>query len=175
MADLNSKLEQVRSGESFLEKIKRIIPGYDGYVNRDNARELDTQLRNRLASGLELNKVKIKNIVLDLSKNGKLFDADAIDKLDKKLENSIAKFKTAARGYSGAFDVKKIKENELNQLYQFDSGMLDLVNSITAAFSALEDNARTNAEIKDAVQKVSDMLDDILNKFKDRENILRTL
>ena len=53
--DLQSKLNQVKGNESFLEKIKRIIPGYDGYVNRDNSRELDTILRNQLAVQLDVN------------------------------------------------------------------------------------------------------------------------
>ena len=54
--DLQSKLNQVKGNESFLEKMKRFIPGYDGYVNRDNSRELDTILRNQLAVQLEINK-----------------------------------------------------------------------------------------------------------------------
>ena len=69
MSDLQSNLEQIKSRESFLERIKRHIPGYDGYLNRDNSRELDTLLRNQLASGLEQNKTKIKNTVSNLSKN----------------------------------------------------------------------------------------------------------
>ena len=60
MTDLNSKLDQVKSGESFLERMARIIPGYDGYVNRDNSRELDTILRNELARKLEESKVSTK-------------------------------------------------------------------------------------------------------------------
>jgi hypothetical protein len=175
MTDLNSKLEQVRSGESFLEKVKRIIPGYDGYVNRDNARELDVQLRNTLASNLSLNKTKIKNIVLNLSKNGKLFETEGIDKLDKKLENAIAKFKSAARGYSGAFDVKKINDNELNQIYQYDAEMLESVNAVGTACSEMENNSASNTDIKQALENVNKLLDDILQRFTGRENILRNL
>ena len=84
MSDLHGKLEQIKSKENFLEKIKRWIPGYDGYVNRDNSRELDTLLRNKLATMLEDNKTKIKNTVSNLSKNKKLFESQDIDKLDKK-------------------------------------------------------------------------------------------
>ena len=64
MSDLQDKLGQIKSKESFLEKIKRFIPGYDGYLNRDNSRELDTILRNKLASLLEENKTKIKRAIL---------------------------------------------------------------------------------------------------------------
>ena len=142
MSDLQSKLEQVKAGETFLEKIKRYIPGYDGYVNRDNTRELDTQLRAKLADKLEENKTKLKNIILQLSEDGKLLETSGLDKLEKKNENAIAQFKSAARGYSGLFDVTKISESQ--------------------------------EEVKSYVSQLSQTLDDLLKKFDERENILRS-
>jgi SMC interacting uncharacterized protein involved in chromosome segregation len=175
MADLNSKLEQVKQKESFLERIKRFIPGYDGYVNRDNSRELDLQLRNALAKELESNKTKLKNAVLNLSKHGKLFETDGLDRIEKRLEGSAAKFRSAARGFSGAFDVTKIKEDKLNQLYEFDSGMIDKVNEIGVSCSEVEANSNTNTEVKPALDKLGAQLDELLKKFDERENILRNL
>ncbi len=175
MPDLNSDLQEVKSGESFLEKIARFIPGYDGYVNRDNSRELDTKLRITVASSLDQNKAKVKNVVLNLSKQGKLFETDGIDRIQKKLENVIAKFRSAERGYSGAFDVVKIKEDKLNQIYQFDAALLEKVNEISTAFTELENNSNANADIGQAQQKVSTLLDGIITQFTDRENLLRNL
>lgn len=175
MADLNSKLQQVKGGESFLERIKRIIPGYDGYVNRDNSRELDLQLRNTLAKELDNNKTKLKNTVLNLSKLGKLFETEGIDRLEKKLEASSAKFRSAARGYSGAFDVTKIKEEKLNQIYEFDSNLLDEVNEIGNLCTELENYSGANTDIKESQNKLSMKLDELLKQFNDRENILRNL
>ena len=175
MADLNSKLQQVKTGESFLERIKRIIPGYDGYVNRDNSRELDLQLRNTLAKNLDSNKTKLKNTVLNLSKLGKLFETEGIDRIEKKLEASSAKFRSAARGFSGAFDVAKIKEDKLNQIYEFDSNMLDDVTEIENLCTELENNSKANTDIKDAQEKLGAKLDELLKQFDERENILRNL
>lgn len=175
MADLNSKLEQVKTKESFLERIKRYIPGYDGYVNRDNSRELDIQLRNTLAKTLEQNKTKLKNTVLNLSKHGKLFESDGMDRLEKKLEAGAAKLRSAARGFSGAFDVVKVKEEKLNQLYEFDAAMLEDVNEISNICTELETNSGANTDIKDAQDRLSSRFDAFLKKFDDRENILRNL
>jgi hypothetical protein len=175
MSDLNSKLQQVKTGESFLERIKRIIPGYDGYVNRDNSRELDLQLRNTLAKNLEINKTKLKNTVLNLSKHGKLFESEGIDKLEKKLEAGAAKLRSAARGFSGAFDVVKVKEEKLNRVYEFDAAMLEDVSEIGNCCTELETNSKANTDIKDAQDRLSSKLDDILKKFDERESILRNL
>lgn len=175
MSNLGSQLGAVKSKENFLEKITRIIPGYDGYVNRDNSRELDSMLRNALAVNLDTNHMKLKNTILNLSQRGKLFESDGIDKLDKKLQQCVAKFKAASRGYSGAFDVVKVKEDKLNQLYEFDAGMLGDVDAITAACTEMENGAKSNTDIKPAMEKVSAILDEMVKKFDAREQILNTV
>lgn len=173
MSDLQSKLEQVKSNESWLEKIKRYIPGYDGYVNRDNYRELDTILRNQLANKLEENKIKIKNIALALSRDGKLMETTDLEKLEKKNESSIAKLKSAARGYSGVFDVSKINELKLNQLYEFDYNLFSYVENLNKDFTDLETKANAKEDLKNYILQMSLSLDDLLKKFDERENILR--
>src|SRR4030095_3553420 len=175
MADLNSQLDQVGSKENFLEKIARIIPGYNGYVNKDNSRELDTLVRNTLAANLDTNHVRLKNTVLNLSKGGKLFEADGIDKLANKLQQCVNKFRSAARGYSGMFDTVKVGQDKLNQIYQFDAGLLSNVDSITAACTEMENNSKANVDIKTNTDKVSLLLDELVKQFESREAILNTV
>lgn len=175
MSDLKSKLDFIKSKESFLEKIKRIIPGYDGYANRDNSRELDTLLRNQLAMKLEHNRIKIKNTVSNYSKNNRLFLATDIDKIEKKNDTAIAKFRSAARGYSGAFDVVKIKDEKLEQIYQFDNSLLSGVEEISVFFDSLENISEQNLDTKEAEAKVMKALNELIVKFDEREAILRTL
>ncbi|MBL8016853.1 MAG: hypothetical protein JNK43_06255, partial [Ignavibacteria bacterium] len=174
MSNLGSQLDAVKSKENFLEKITRFIPGYDGYVNRDNSRELDTILRNTLATRLDANHVKLKNTILNLTQRGKLFESDGIDKLDKKLQLCVAKFKAAARGYSGAFDVVKVKEDKLNQIYEFDANMFDDVEAISAACTEMEDNSKANVDIRASMDKASLLMDQLVKMFEERENILNT-
>lgn len=173
MSDLQSRSDQVKANETWLEKVKRYIPGYDGYVNRDNSRELDTQLRTKLANKLEENKTKLKNIVLILSSDGKLLETGDLEKLEKKNENAIAKFKSAARGYSGLFDVSKINESKLNQIYEFDYNLFSYVENLNKGFSDLESKAKAKEDLKNYISEMSQSLDDLLKKFDEREAILR--
>ncbi|MDD5362657.1 MAG: hypothetical protein PHN88_11030 [Ignavibacteria bacterium] len=173
--DLQSNLDRIKGNESFFEKMKRIIPGYDGYVNKDNSRELDTIIRNKLALKLETNKVKISNTVSNLSSAGRLFETAGVDKIDKKNETAIAKFKSAARGYSGAFDVVKVKEDKLAQLYGFDEALLSSVDNVCGMFDELENASKPGGDIKDVIAKIGTALDELIQKFNDRENILNVL
>jgi hypothetical protein len=175
MSDLKSKLDFIKSKESFFEKIKRIIPGYDGYVNRDNSRELDTLLRNQLAMRLEHNRAKIRNTIANYSKNNRLFLATDIDKIEKKNDTAIAKFRSAARGYSGAFDVVKIKDEKLEKLYEFDNYLMTNVDEIGTLIDNLEKTSEQNLDSKDAEASVMKALTDLILKFDEREAILRAL
>ena len=175
MDDLNQKLQQVKSNESFLEKMKRIIPGYDGYVNRDNSRELDLRLRNTLADLLDKNKTSLKNTVLNLAKYGKLFQTDGIDRLQNKLQEAIGKLKSAARGYSGAADTIKIKDDKLQQVYQFDSGLIDAVTNINNVCSEMEKASSANTDIAASQQNLDGLLENFVQQFDQRESILRNL
>lgn len=175
MSDLKSKLDFIKSKESFFEKIKRIIPGYDGYVNRDNSRELDTLLRNQLAMKLEHNRAKIRNTTSNYSKNNRLFLATDIDKIEKKNDTAIAKFRSAARGYSGAFDVVKIKDEKLEKLYEFDNYLLSGVDEIGVLCDNLEKISEQNLDTKEAEANLMKALTDLILKFDEREEILRVL
>ncbi|MGB9696140.1 MAG: hypothetical protein ACP5P3_00350 [Ignavibacteria bacterium] len=174
--NIQENLNEIREKESFLEKIKRFIPGYDGYVNRDNARELDTQLRNALALSLDYSKVQLKNAVLQLGHNKKLFELPDVDKLEKKLDNIISKLKSASRGYSGAFDVVKIKEDKLFQLYEFDSSLATMVETVNEGFDNFVKNTESDVDdIIKLIQQLGDILDNFLKKFDERETLLRNL
>ncbi|MCX6164032.1 MAG: hypothetical protein NTU73_04095 [Ignavibacteriae bacterium] len=173
MSDLKSKLDFIKSKESFLEKIKRIIPGYDGYANRDNSRELDTLLRNQLAMKLEHNRIRIKNTISNFSKNNRLFQATDIDKIEKKNDTAIAKFRSAARGYSGAFDVVKILDEKLEKIYDYDASLLTSVEEIGILFDNLENISEQNLDTKDGEAKVSKALTDLILKFDERDVLLK--
>ncbi len=175
MADLNDNLRKVQANESFLEKIKRFIPGYSGYVNRDNAREIDIMLRNEIASHLEGNKKFISNAVTALSLSGKLFAMPDLTALDKKNETVIAKLRSAARGYTGAFDVSKVKEEKLNMLYNFDLSLVESVDNICKSFNELESLADSGEDIKDFVKNLSKALDALIEKFSERERLIHSL
>jgi hypothetical protein len=104
-----------------------------------------------------------------------MFETDGIDKLDKKLQNVIAKLNSALRGYSGMFDVVKIKEDKLNMLYQFDSALIDFVNEILKNLAQMDNESAANTDIKSTQQTADSLLQNMLLKFDERESLLKNL
>jgi uncharacterized protein YjgD (DUF1641 family) len=175
MADLNEKLNKVRANESFPERIKRFIPGYSGYVDRDNSREIDTILRNEIAFRLEGNKRIIADAVLTLSESKRYNEIAHLKRIDKKNETAIAKFRSAARGYTGAFDVSKVKEEKLNMLYEFDLSLAETVENICNNFNELENHIGAGESINEKLREILKTLDFLIDKFTEREKYLHLI
>jgi hypothetical protein len=79
-----------------------------------------------------------------------------------KLQILIDRIRTAAYGYAGLFDAVKVKEKELDALYEFDEAMLDFsqqiaaqIDKVTSALSIKEGVGVAIAELVLLVEQAS--------------------
>jgi hypothetical protein len=71
--------------------------------------------------------------------------------------------------------VVKIKDERLEQIYNFDALLLGSVEEICVMFDNLLNLSAQNQETVDAESKVLAALTNLINKFDEREAALRTL
>ena len=107
-----------------LEKIELFIPGFHGYKQKELIREDDKLVRDRVAAFLddarrELEKALNRCLLIDC---GLL---EAIDRVRKKAMMVAGRIRHADYGYAGLFDRIKVREDELRQLLEYDSKLLD--------------------------------------------------
>src|ERR1044071_1942617 len=112
--------EKVTSQQDPFKKLMSYIPGFGGYVNRQNRRDADKLLRDTVARRFEEQWRRASQIQTDMVSNGQIVFVDDMEKAAIQLRTFIDKITTAPRGYSGLFDAVKINENELQAIYQFD-------------------------------------------------------
>jgi hypothetical protein len=72
-----------------------------------------------------------------------------------KLQTFIDRLKTATYGYAGFFDAVRVKEDELDQLYNFDMALDEEVDEITAAVDALAAATASEEGIGEAVARLN--------------------
>jgi hypothetical protein len=121
---------------SDLDPFKTIIskvPGFSGYIERQSRRDADKLLRETIASRIEEQYQRVSALQRDFISNGEIAMVDDLEAAALKLRTFADRIKRATRGYSGLFDAVKINETELNQLYQYDASMLELVDEIVRA------------------------------------------
>jgi hypothetical protein len=89
-----------------------------------------------------------------------------------KLRQFIDRVKTAAYGYAGLFDAVKIKEEELEKVYQYDLTLLEMADEVSSAIDNLEVSIGTDgfpASIRNLNQKAQHSLD----AFNQRAELLK--
>ena len=80
-----------------------------------------------------------------------------------KLQFLIDRLKTASYGYAGFFDAIKVKEEQLDALYEFDNALMDEVpkvadgiNKVSGTIVAQEGVAEAIADLVSTIQGVND-------------------
>jgi hypothetical protein len=130
--------EKVSNQVDPFKKLVGYIPGFKGYVERQNRRDADKLLRDTVARRFEEHWKRTSNLQTDLVSNGMIEYVDDLERAAIKLRTFIDKITTAPRGYSGLFDAVKINEAELQALYQFDAAFFDLSDQIGRALDTVE-------------------------------------
>ena len=115
-----------------LERLIGQIPGYKGYKDKELRREADKLLRLELASKFDDQRKRLSELQMQLISQAQIEFVDDLDRAVTKLQLLIDRIKTASYGYAGLFDAVKVKEEQLDALYEFDNAMMDFVDETAA-------------------------------------------
>jgi len=136
-------LEKVTADQDFFKKILVKIPGFKGYIERGDRRLSDKILREKIASEFEAHYQRVSSLQRDLISQGELQYIDDLEASALKLRQFLDRVKTASYGYTGIFDAIKIKQDELDQVYQYDYALLALSDQVASAVDNVETSIGT--------------------------------
>jgi hypothetical protein len=120
------------------ESLVSKIPGYSGYKEKEQRREADALLRQHLAAQFAEQLTAAEDIASQMLTGPGIAQLDDMGKGNTRLQTLIDKIKTAAQGYAGFFDAVRVKENELDVLYEFDQSMVYKADEIGEALTGLQ-------------------------------------
>ncbi len=130
--------EVIEAGLGGLEKLAKKIPGYKGYKEKELRREADKLLRMEVAGKLDDQRKRLSELQMQLISQVQIEFVDDLERAVIKLQRLIDRIKTASYGYGGLFDAVKVKEEQLDALYEFDNRMLGYVEQIAAGVDHAE-------------------------------------
>jgi hypothetical protein len=160
MVDLRQTISDQLGG---LESLAKKIPGYSGYKEKELRREADALLRQQLAHKLAAQLANAEGMASQMLIGPGMAQLAEMGKGNTRLQTLIDKIKTAAQGYAGFFDAVKVKEDQLDQLYEFDSNLLDRADDIGDSLDALQtgldsgDTAALAPAVRGYVKAVTDL------------------
>ncbi len=166
MVDLR---DVVSEGRGAFEKLVAKIPGYKGYKEKEMRREADKLLRDHIYRVLTEQRRRIEDIQSNLGVEHIEF-VEKIGKARRRLQTLADTVHTAAYGYAGLFDAVRVKEEELDALYNFDSELLDRTDAIAACVDSLEAAVDSGEGLSGALRELTATitgLQELYNKRKD--------
>ena len=146
--------QKVTSMQDPFKKLGSYIPGFKGYIERQNRRDADKILRDTVARRFDEQWKRTSQMQADMAGNGMIEFIDDIDKAAIQMRTFIDKISTAPRGYSGLFDAVKINEKELEAIYQFDAAFFDLAEQVGRANDNIEASMGDAAALPAAIRNL---------------------
>jgi len=165
-------LDNIKGEMSGIEALVSKIPGYKGYKEKELRREADKLLREHIANRLRTVKTQLNGLQTDLIGAGKIDLLDESGSAATQIQTFIDRLRTASYGYAGLFDAARIKEDDLDRVYEFDSALVSYAERIEGAIG----RAREGFEGEDAralILLIRDLAREANTTFDERQDVLR--
>jgi hypothetical protein len=129
MGDLVGQIKDQRGG---FAKLLAKIPGFKGYMEKETRRDADKLVRDVIAGRFASQLDRLTEVQTELIPNGGFEYLDDVEQSAGKLRLFIDRVKTAPRGYAGVLDAVRVKEDQIDQLYNFDLALLNEVDNLAS-------------------------------------------
>ena len=165
-------LQRVSDERDIFKRLLAKIPGFKGYIERGDRRMSDKLLREQVASEFESLYQRISSLQRDLINQGEIEYIDDLEASVIKLRQFIDRVKTASYGYAGIFDAIKIKEEELDQVYQYDYALLALSDEVRSAIDNVETSIGTEG-LDAAIRHLTSVSQECVDAFNKRSEVMK--
>ena len=165
--------------DSFFHKVAGIIPGFNGYMDRERRRDADKLLRTHLARQYSAQRDRLTRVQQAMARSGNLDNIAEVDRMVGVLQRFIDRLSTATYGYTGLFDPVKIEAADLDQLYAFDLSLASGVDQVGTAIDAFDADLNSadpteRAQLRTSMNNLSTTLDELNRRLDQRHDLLST-
>jgi hypothetical protein len=158
---------------NWLETLLHKIPGFRGYLDKENRRESDALQRRSLADRLQRCKRALNDYTRTLADSGQTSQLPRYDRLRGQIDKIIGRIQGAMQGYSGVFDLVRVDEALLDRVYEYDVILIERIDDVAATVEKLP--AASESEAATLVGKVTAEIDEVERAWDRREDLLKGL
>lgn len=169
---LDDLTEKIQASQGKLERLASKIPGYGGYKRREQRREADKLLRTHVARQYDDQLKRLGDVQYDLTMGGGLRLVMILERGSMKLQLLIDRIRTASYGYAGLFDAVRVDEDALGGLYDFDEGMLEGVDQVSAVLDRLADSVASGSPEVAVANELVSTLQELNQQFSRRQDVI---
>jgi hypothetical protein len=164
--------QKVTSQQDPFKRLGSLIPGFKGYIERQNRRDADKLLRDTVARRFDEQWKRISQLQVDMVSQGMITYVDDMERASLQLRTFIDKISTAPRGYSGLFDAVKINEKELEAIYQYDAAFFDLAEQVGRAIDHVEASLGDEDALPAAIRNLTSLARTAVETYNRRSEVV---
>ena len=159
---------------NWLETLLHKIPGFRGYLDKENRRESEALQREWLADRLQRCKRALDDHTRTLADRGQIAQIPQYDRLRGRIDKLIGRIRGAMHGYSGFFDLVRVDEALLDRVYEHDVILMERIETIASGVEKLKATS-AEKEAADLLQTATNELDEAERTWDQREDLLKGL
>jgi len=168
LPDIRDRVEEDRG---LLKKIQTVVPGFRGYRIREDLRDSDRMLRAELAKRLRAQRAQLEDARSALVRTDPMSKAlEEIGGVVNAMKRVEAEMLHSEVGYSGVAADVRIRDDELNRLYEYDTSMIESLGFIDQALVRVPEAIRAgnDGDLRQAVGTLRARVDGLEDRFKRR-------
>jgi hypothetical protein len=169
---MDDMVGRIQDDRNWLTRLGAKLPGFRGYIEKETRRDADKILRDTISDKFNVQARRITQLQMDLVSHAKLEHVDDMERAATKLKQFMDRVKTTPRGYAGFFDAIQVKEEQLEQLYQWDLRLLEEAEKFAATVDATASAISGDADIAGAVRALTDAAAQLNELYGQREHVL---
>jgi exonuclease VII large subunit len=157
------------------ERILAALPGFRGYKEKELRRESDKLIRNHIYLRLTEARKDLKETFQKLSDSKMQEVLTDMDRFIMRFDRVAEKINHASYGYAGFFNIVKVEENKLDQMIDYDNGLIDEVEKIVAEADDFRKEAMKQKfeKTRDHLDNLEEMLESLEEAFDGRDEIIK--
>ena len=172
MSSLGDQIfSKITESKDLLSKIVSKVPGFSGYMERQDRRNSDKVLRDMIAERFEDQWGRVSDLQREFISAGDIMYLDDLEAAAIKLRTFADRVRTATRGYSGFFDAVKVNEEELTRIYQYDAAMLEMADEVSRAIDHVTASMGTEG-VSAAIRNLKTVAQQCIDTFNRREEVV---
>ncbi len=174
MSEKKGLYEKAKGERSLFERILGVLPGFRGYKEKELRRESDRLIRNRTYRELGKARADLKDVFQKLSTNHVHEALADMDHLIMRFDRVAEKINHASYGYAGFFNILKVREEKLDKMIAFDSGLINQAEKIVEESESLKKEAVKGVfeHVKERLQRIQELLESLEENFDGRGEII---
>jgi hypothetical protein len=167
-------VEKAKKEYGLLEKALSYVPGYHGYKEKEIRRETDRMVRSQVSSKLKSALDNTRDYLTYVPRMNDM-DRELAEKAISRFDLAIQSIEKAPSGYSGFFDIVKVRETRLNKMIDYDVQLLSKSDEVVNIGDKIDPSNATVEEARSYLEQLLSAVDSIVSLIRQRESYFKSL